>query len=113
MHVVELWLGGDIPVGIDVDRRLVGLALLGGHHYYTIGCQRTIDTGGGSVLQHRNRLDIVGIDLAQRQVSSHVVDYNQRVGTDITGERADTTQDGLALSVVRIDLHAQTGHLTL
>ena len=113
VHGVERRFRRDIPVGVDVDRRLVGLALLGGDDDDTIGSQRAVDTGGGGILQHRHRLHIVGVDLVQGEVGGHVVDNEQRLGTHAVRESAHATQDGVALAGVGVDVHTQTSHLAL
>ena len=111
VHGVERGLGRDVPVGVHVDRRLVGLALLRGDDDDAVGGQCTVDAGSGGILQHRHRLHVVGVDFRQLQVGGHVVDHQQRFRADAAGEGAHAAQYRVVLAGVRVDVHAQSGHL--
>ena len=51
------------PLGIESDECLLsGLGLLGGDDDHTVGATGTIDGTGGRILQHRDALDVLGVD---------------------------------------------------
>ena len=112
MHLVEVRLGRDIPVGIHVHRCLIRLTLLRRYHYHTVGSQRTIDGGCCRILEHRYRLYVIGIDIAERQVGRHIVNHNEGCSTHLAREGTHTAQHWRAFAGIGIDVHHYASHLT-
>ena len=112
MHALEVRLGADKPVGIHIHAHSVFLTLLCGDHNHTIGSQSTIDTTCCGIFQHRHRLYIVRVDLVECHACGDVVDDDERLSTHIIREGTHTTQDRSAFARVRVDVEAQTCHLS-
>ena len=112
VHLVEVRLGRDIPVCIHVHRCLIRLTLLRRYHDYAIGSQRSVDRGCCRILEHRYRLYVIGIDIAERQVGRHIVNHNEGCSTHLAREGTHTTQHRRTLAGIGIDVHHHTCHLT-
>ena len=77
-------------VGREVDFYLSLLAgVFCSHNNYAVGGARTIDGGGGSILQHVDGLDVVDIQVGQLTFHGQTIDNEQRRGLCV--ERAGTT----------------------
>ena len=107
-------LDGD--VARVVDRELVGefARVLGGDEHHAVGCARTVDGGRSCVLEHRDRLDVVGVE--HRGVALDAVDQHQsrsaradrRLAADVVRRRAV----GLAVGQRNIEVgHGALQHL--
>ena len=106
-------LGHLLPgvVGIVADLGLAFLTALGGDEDYTISTTRTVDGGGGCILQDGDVLNVVGRDVADT-VNGEAIDDVERVVR--LGDGATSTHADLHLCIGRTlsggDLH--TRHLT-
>ena len=79
------------------DRSLVLLALLGRDEQYAVGGARSVDGGRTGILQHRNRLDIRGVELVEAGVvGNQSVDDDQRF---VVVHRTDTADVDVELVV--------------
>ena len=92
----------------DLHGLLLTRAFLRVDQDHAEGCLRTVDGGGGGVLQHGDRLDVVRVDEVQRG-DLHVVEQDQRgggtvVGTDLTAD----ADDGVGTDFGGTDTHVQT-----
>ena len=56
--------GGDTALEVYIHSHGAGLTGLGGDHDNAVSCARTVNGGGGSIFQHLDGLDIVGVEHA-------------------------------------------------
>ena len=108
----------------DLDLRSVLPGLLGGYEHDAVGGVRPVDRRGRGVLQHRDALDVVGIEEVQgvtaegvparreRAGDRHSIDHVQRVAARVDrGCAANPNPETTTGFVVVHDLHAR--HLAL
>ena len=104
--------GVDTPASVHVDAGFTLLTGAGGDEHNTVSTASTVQSGGGSVLEHNHRFDVGGRDIADGALVGHTVYYIQRRGRGV--DRACTANlDGGsgAGSAIRAEgLH--TGHVT-
>ena len=113
---------------IEVQVSLAGFSALGSDDDHTVGGAGAIQGSGGGILQHRDGLNVLGVDAGQDAGGGvgiagilgiagagggHTVNHIQRIGRGI--ERACTT-DAEGSGRTRLTgsgAHLQTGHLAL
>ena len=74
---------------IGIADLAVALTLAGGNHHHTVTGFCTVDSSGGTVLQHFHGLDIVGVDTGDAGGDT-AVHHIQRVGVVVGGDTTDT-----------------------
>ena len=102
-------VGGRLPADVTAvgDRRLPLLAALGRHEDDAVGRTRTVDGRRGGVLQHRNLVDLRGVDGIEAAL--HPVDEHQRRGAR-TAEGSDTAHADHAAVAARSSALRGNGH---
>ena len=111
IQALEIWLGSDKPVGVYRHVRTFFFGLLRSDHNNSICSQSTINTSCCGIFQDSNTLYIIRIYLTQGQVGRHIIHNNQRHCSNIRRERTYTTKDRAHITVIRINIHTQTGYL--
>ena len=81
------------------DVELARAARLGGDEHHAVGAAVAVDGARGGVLQHRHRLDVVGIDVADRAFEA--VDDDQRGRVVERSDAADAHQHPLLSGLSR------------
>ena len=92
--------GVELGVAAVADPHLAFLGALRGHEDDAVGAARTVDRGGGGVLQHVDALDLVGRDVGQG--ARDAVDQDERV---------IALRDGAATAHADVHLRARTAVL--
>ena len=93
---------------------VAGLSALGGDQHHTESSARTVDRGGGGILQDGDRCDVLRVEVGQ-VVDRNAVDHVERGGRTAVGQGTDTTDHDGRLGVdVTVDVEdGQTGDSTL
>ena len=113
-HAHHLGLHGrDLPAHLAVvgEVDLLPGTALGGDQDDTGGGLRTVDRGGCGILQHRDALHVVGIDVVD-VVAGASVDDDQRVVVAHGGDTADLERSGRSRGAA-VTRDEQTRHRTL
>ncbi len=87
--------------------------MLGGDHDNAVGAGRTVDGGGGGILQDLDTLDVGGVDEVGIVAYLHTIDHIERRSIAVDGADTADADGGLAVrrTVLHGDLH--TGGSTL
>ena len=121
-HILELG-GGErhgarsdrLHAGLAVvfDRSLAGLGPAGGDDDNTVGAAGTVDSGGGTILEHVDGFDLLEVDAADVGIG-HAVDDDERAltGSERSGASEQQFEGRVRIAAVGVG-HRQTGHLTL
>ena len=105
-------LEGEAAVVGDAGVAVVGSAALGGDEDDTVTCLRTVDSGGGSVLQDLHGLDHGRIEVLDVIHLQTIDDEERSDRTGVRGITADTDRSTLTRSTGGVD-DLDTGSLTL
>ena len=98
-------------IAVVGDLRTSFAAALGSDEHYARGSTCTIDGTGRGILQHRDALDVVGIE--QGNVSLDAIDQHQGRSGIHRRETADTHAAGLAAWFTARTEHSHTRHFSL
>ena len=95
-------------IDTDIEGKPFAAALLGGDEHHAVGGAGTVQGGGGSVFQDRDRLDVIGVDVGDRSVKRNAVHHIKRGAVRVDGtETADTdAAGGTRLAGCGGELHA-------
>ena len=98
------------PTAFELHFGVARLTFLGGDEHHAVGTAGTIEGGGCGVLEHRDVLDVVGVDGGDVAVVGHAVEHDEGAHGGVDGaETADADGGGGAgLAVVAGGLY--TGH---
>ena len=99
------------PAAFELHFGIARFTLLGGDEHHTVGTARTVECGRSGVFEHRDVVDVIGVDRREVAVVGNAVEDDEGIhlGIDRT-ETADADGGGGAgLTVVAGGLHAGHG----